>query len=346
MTQAKVGILNVTGYIGMEVARLLRNHPNVKLTAVTGRGAAGQKLAAFLPHLADFDLTITEEPEAKVDILFSALPHKASAEVCSQALDKGIKVIDLSADFRLKDAREYEQWYGITHPTPHLLTEAVFGLTELHRSQIASARLVANPGCYPTAAILALAPLVREGLIQPDIIVDGKSGISGAGRTLSLATHYAEVNENASAYALDGHRHLPEIVNELKSLNPRLPIALTFLPHFVPMTRGILCSCYASLAPGKLRAKKAKEELMELYLHSYKDEPFVRVVDYSPQTKLTWGNNLCLIHPTFDPRTGRVVVLSSLDNLVKGGAGQAIQNMNLMLGFPEAQGLEAPAIFP
>jgi N-acetyl-gamma-glutamyl-phosphate reductase len=340
MKRIKVGIINVTGYTGMELARLLYPHPGVQLASVTGRSAIGNKLGQLFPHLSDIDLTIQSEFE-DVELVFSAMPHKASAEGVLKALEQGIKVVDLSADFRLKEGAEYQLWYQVGHPAPELLGEAVYGLTELNRSQIASARLVANPGCYPTGAILALAPAVKGGIIEPDIVVDSKSGVSGAGRTLTLNTHFPEANENVSAYALGGHRHLPEMVQELQKLTPE-PLSITFLPHLVPMTRGILTSCYAKL----LRRETSKEEVEQLYREFYRAEPFVRVVDSPPQTKQTWGNNLCLIYATIDLRTGRLIVISCLDNLVKGGAGQAIQNMNLMLGFPETAGLEMPAVYP
>ncbi len=346
MHKTKIGIINVTGYAGVELARLLYQHPQVELTSITGRSAAGQKLGKVFPHLAGIDLTIKAELE-EVDLAFSAMPHKESAKEVIPLLKRGIKVVDISADFRLKDAEEYPSWYGFAHPAPELLEEAVFGLPELYKSQIMSARLVANPGCYPTSAILALAPAVKAGLIEPDIIIDSKSGISGAGRTLSLNTHYSEANEDVTAYALEGHRHLPEIIQELKLLRPKQPPSVTFIPHLIPMTRGILTTCYANLLPGKLPAgEKGKEELRQLYLDFYKDKPFVKVVESSPHTKHTWGNNLCLIHPTIDRSGKKLIVISCLDNLVKGAAGQAIQNMNLMLGLPETSGLEALAIYP
>ncbi len=336
----KVGVINVTGYTGMELARLLIHHPKVELTSVTGRSMAGEKLGVAFPHLSDINLIIQSELD-DVDLAFSAMPHKASAEVVLEALKRGIRVVDLSADFRLNDVRDYERWYGVSHPAPEFLKEAVYGLSELNRSQIAPARLVANPGCYPTSAILALAPAAKEGIIEPDIVIDSKSGLSGAGRTLSLTAHFSEAGESVSAYALDGHRHLPEIGQELGKLAPWTSPAITFLPHLVPMTRGILTSCYAKLA------REATEEgVRELYRQFYQDEPFVRVVDSPPQTKQTRGTNLCLIYPTIDPRTDRLIVVSCLDNLIKGGAGQAIQNMNLMLGFPEKMGLEMPAVYP
>ncbi len=341
MSQIRVGIINVTGYAGVELARLLHRHPEVKLSSITGRSAAGQKLAEVFPHLADIDMTITAELD-EVALAFSAMPHKASAEVILPLAERGIKVVDISADFRLKDASKYPEWYDFAHPTPELLQKAVYGLPEFHRSEIAKASLVANPGCYPTGALLALAPAVKEGLIHSDVIVDSKSGVSGAGRTLSLSTHYTEAVDNVRAYSLHGHRHLPEITQELETLSPGFSSSVTFLPHLVPTSRGILSSCYARLKDSKL----TKEELRELYRDYYKGEPFVRVVDSPPETKQTWGSNRCLIYPTVDYRTGRLIVVSCLDNLVKGAAGQAIQNMNIMFGFPETAGLEALPVYP
>lgn len=345
MAKIKTGIINVTGYAGVELARLLYRHPEVEITSVTGRSAAGKKLGEVFPHLYDIDLTI--EPElGQVDLAFSAMPHKESAAEIIPLLRHGIKVVDISADFRLKDAAEYPAWYGFEHPAPDLLTEAIYGLPELYRNQLSSVRLVANPGCYPTSAILALAPAVKESLIEPDIIFDSKSGISGAGRTLNLTSHYSEANEDVTAYSLNGHRHLPEIVQELNQLYQN-PLSVTFIPHLIPMTRGILTTCYARLKEGKISTgEKAEKELKQLYQDFYHDAPFVRVTDTPPHTKHTWGSNLCLVYPVIDNRTRRLIVISCIDNLVKGAAGQAIQNMNLMLGFPETTGLEAPAVYP
>ncbi|MFC2012019.1 N-acetyl-gamma-glutamyl-phosphate reductase [Chloroflexota bacterium] len=347
MSKTKAGIINVTGYAGLELARLLHQHPQVELVSVTGRSTAGQKLGTVFPHLADIALTIEAEL-SEVDITFSAMPHKESAEEVVPLVKSGVKVVDISADFRLKDTAEYPYWYGFSHPAPELLEEAVFGLPELYRSRIASARLVANPGCYPTGAILALAPAVKAGLIEPDIIIDSKSGVSGAGRTLSLKTHYSETNEDISAYGLEGHRHLPEIIQELKLLSPEKPPSVTFVPHLTPMTRGILTTAYATLSGEEKLAtgEKTKEQLRELYLDFYKDEPFVRVVEEPPHTKHTWGNNMCLVYPTIDLWRQKLIVISAIDNLVKGAAGQAVQNMNLMLGLPETTGLEALAVYP
>jgi len=343
MPQIKAGVINVTGYVGAELARLLYQHPQVEFVTVTGRSAAGQKLGDVFPNFAGTNYTIEAELDSEIDIAFSAMPHKSSVDVVPSLLKQGIKVVDASADFRLKNAGEYPKWYGFTHPSPELLREAVFGLPELHRGEIASASLVANPGCYSTAALLALAPIVKEGLIYPDIVVDSKSGVSGAGRTLSLTTHYSEADENVCAYSLEGHRHLPEIEQELKTLNPPFSPSITFVPHLVPMTRGILSTCYAKLADSR---RLTADSLKQLYREFYKRAPFVQITTKPPHTKHVWGTNFCLIYPTVDSKTARLIVISCLDNLVKGGAGQAVQNMNLMFDLPETTGLEALAIYP
>jgi len=343
----RAGIINVTGYAGAELARLLWRHPEVRLTSVTGRSAAGKPLGEVFPHLWPLDLTIGEELDS-VDVAFSALPHGASATALVPLIEAGLPVLDMSADFRLREVDDYESWYGRKHPAPHLLLDAVYGMPELHREEIARARLVAVPGCYPSSAIPALAPALKAGLIEPDIIIDSKSGISGAGRTLGLTYHYAEANESVSAYGLEGHFHLAEITQELTLLcDPPSAGRITFVPHLIPMTRGILSTCYAPLAPGRLSpGNRARSEVQEIYRDFYRHEPFIRVVDSPPQTKHTWGNNYCLLYPTVDMRTGRLVVVSCLDNLVKGAAGEAVQDMNLMLGLPETTGLEELAIYP
>ncbi len=343
MPKIKAGVINVTGYIGAELARLLCQHPQVKLATVSGRSAAGKKLGDVFPNFVGTDYIIKAELDSEIDIAFSAMPHKSSVDVVPSLLKQGIRVVDASADFRLKNTNEYPKWYGFTHPSPKLLRKAVFGLPELHREKIASASLVANPGCYSTGAILALAPIVKEGLIYPDIVVDSKSGVSGAGRTLSLTTHYSEINEDVCAYSLEGHRHLPEIEQELKALNPSISPSITFVPHLVPMTRGILSTCYAKLADSR---RLTVARLKQLYREFYKHDPFVQLTTTPPHTKHVWGTNLCLIYPTVDSRTDRLIVISCLDNLVKGGAGQAVQNMNLMFDLPETTGLEALAIYP
>lgn len=346
MSKIRAGIINVTGYAGVELARILGQHPEIKLTSVTGRSTTGQSLAEVFPHLANLDLTITSDLD-EVDVAFSALPHKESAKECLPLVQKGIKIVDISADFRLKDPTAYPAWYGFTHPAPELLKQSVFGLPEIYKSRIASAQIVANPGCFPTSAILALTPALRAGIIEPDVIIDSKSGISGAGRTLTLGTHFSEVNEDVSAYALEGHRHLPEIVQELNLANPNQTVKVTFIPHLIPMTRGILTTTYSNFKVGRIaRGKRKKDELINLYRDFYKGMPFVKVVDYPLHTKYTLGNNTCLIHPTTDCSGDKLIVFSCLDNLVKGAAGQAVQNANLMLDLPETMGLESPAIFP
>lgn len=342
----KVGIINVTGYAGSELARILYQHPKVELTCVTGRSAAGEKLGDVFPHLSALDLTIEPELTGSLDLVFSALPHKASAEAVIPVLKQGIKVVDISADFRLKQADEYQEWYGVDHPDPTYLEEAVYGLTELHQDDVRPARLVANPGCYPTSAILAMAPVVQLSIIEPDVIIDSKSGVSGGGRTLNMTNHFSEVNENVFAYGLSGHRHLPEITQELGALTQER-LSVTFVTHLIPMTRGILSTCYAHSRPGRLEDGDAGvKQLREVYQDFYADHPFVRITAQPPQTKQTLGNNVCLLYPTLDQRTGRVVVISCLDNLVKGAAGQAVQNMNLMCGFPEEESLESLAVYP
>lgn len=346
MSKVKAGIINVTGYAGSELARLLYIHPEVSLTCVTGRSAIGQKLGDVFPHLSDISLVIEAELKEKVDIVFSAMPHKASAEAILAIKDKCSRIIDISADFRLKNAGEYPHWYDFQHPSPELLSDAVYGLPELYKNEISHAFIVANPGCYPTGAILALAPLIKSGLIQPDIIIDSKSGVSGAGRTLSMNTHYAEATDNVTAYALDGHRHLPEIVQELKSLKSGWEPKVTFLPHLIPMSRGILTSCYAWPVEQNTGSGLSHNYLNELYKKFYMDSPFVRIFNQPPGTKHTWGSNFCFIYPTIDKRTGRIIVISSLDNLIKGAAGQAIQNMNIMMGFSETSGLESLPLYP
>ena len=342
----KAGIINVTGYAGSELARILYRHPHVEISSVTGRSAAGQKLGSVFPHLSALDLNITEDLADDVDVVFSALPHKASAEAVIPLLAKGTRVIDISADFRLKQANQYEEWYGVQHPDPSYLEDAVYGITELHEEEISRAQLIANPGCYPTSAILAMAPAVKLGLIEPDIVIDSKSGVSGAGRGLSMSTHYSEVNENTMAYSLAGHRHLPEITQELALLTDQT-LEITFLTHLVPMTRGILSSCYSRLKQGHtLMNKGTISDVKEAYKEFYKDHPFVVITDTPPQTKQTLGNNQCLIHPTIDLRTNRLIVISCIDNLVKGAAGQAVQNMNLMYQLPEETALESLAVYP
>ena len=342
----KVGIINVTGYAGAEVARILSRHEEVEITCVTGRSGAGKNLGDIFPHLSNLDMEISPDLDKSVDFVFSALPHAASAEALREAVSSGIKGVDISADFRIRDLNTYSEWYDVEHPCPELMESGVYGLPELHRSEIKDCQIAANPGCYPTASILGLAPALEAGIIEPEVIVDAKSGVSGAGRSLSLKIHYSEVNENISAYGLDGHRHMPEISQELDLLSAQ-HVNLTFLPHLIPMTRGILASCYAPLKDNYIaNTSDLKSAVKALYKDFYKDEKFTHVVDTPPMTKHTLGSNDCIIYPTVDIRAGRLMVVSCIDNLVKGAAGQAIQNMNIMCGMPEDSGLNQLAIYP
>ena len=336
------GILNVTGYAGAELARLLHGHPNVRLAAVTGRSAAGKRLPDVFPHLWAIDLPIVETlPD--VDVVFSALPHAAAAEQLVPYIEAGTPVVDMSADFRLKRVDEYEAAYKVTHPAAHLLQRAVFGLPELHRDEIAAAKLVAAPGCHSTGVILALAPAFAAGLIEPDVIADTKTGLSGAGRTLGLSVHFSEADENVAPYGLDGHRHLPEMTQELGTLAEAPAPSITFVPHYIPMTRGILSTCYATLRPG---VSIDRDGLKRAYRDFYREAPFVHVSDAAPSTKHVAGTNYCVIHPSIDSRTGCVVVASALDNLGKGAAGAAVQCFNVMSGLPETAGLQSLGLFP
>jgi N-acetyl-gamma-glutamyl-phosphate reductase len=359
-----VSIVNVTSYTGLELLRLLARHPRFVVKSATARSAVGQRLQDVFPQLrvgsergeqghtpVDPELVITEEP-AHTDLAFVCLPPGAAAESVLTLLERGTKVVDLSADFRLRDSLLYEEWYKHVHPAPALLETAVYGLCERYRQRIEGAWLIANPGCYATAALLGLIPALATGIVAPDVIIDAKSGVSGAGQSLTLGTHYAEVNEDLSAYSLSGHRHLPEITQELEAAacaggHPvSRALRLTFTPHLIPMTRGILATCYADLNQEAQAPVATTEEACALYEEFYADEPFVRVVDQAPHTKWTAGTNACLIYPTVDTRTKRLVVIACLDNLVKGAAGQAIQNANRLYGLPEASGLWSFAVYP
>jgi N-acetyl-gamma-glutamyl-phosphate reductase len=338
----RVGIINVTGFAGIEAARLLWSHPSARLVAATGRSLAGQKLGEAFPSLSVYgDFVIGDDIHEEVDVVMSALPTAASAEACAPFARRGIPVIDIAADFRLRDPTEFEAWFGQPHPAPDLLEEAVYGLPELNRDQIKAAKLVANPGCYPAASLLALAPAVAEGLVEDSIVVDAKSGISGAGRGTGGGYAYADVNEDVSAYKIANHNHQPEIAQELGALREGPTPRITFVPHLVPMTRGIHATCYA-----QLRRDVSEDDVRRLYRDFYGDAPFTSVVDKPPHTKHTLGNNMCLVHPVVDHRNGMLVAVGVLDNLVKGAAGQAIENMNLMLGLPQDAGLDLPAVFP
>jgi N-acetyl-gamma-glutamyl-phosphate reductase len=351
-----VSIVNATSYTAIELFRLLAWHPQFVVMSVTARNAAGQQLWEVFPQLralmspegekrsaVDPFLVLEKEP-AQTDLAFVCLPHAAAAETTVRLLEQGTRVVDLSADFRLRDAKVYEEWYQHVHPAPALLGAAVYGLCERYREQIRTTRLVANPGCHASTAILALAPAVSSGLIGPDVIIDSKTGISGGGRSPSPKFHYPEANEDACAYSVSGHRHLPEIEQELPAAAKEGQgggLRITFVPHLLPMTRGILATCYANL-----QRDVNIEELRAIYRDYYAYEPFVHVVDQPPHTKWAYGSNYCFIHPTLDPRTNRLVVVACLDNLVKGASGQAIENANLLFGLEETTGLEQLGVHP
>jgi len=343
-----VAVVGASGYTGVELLRLLHCHPEVAVTSITSEQSAGKPVADVFPSLRGRYAQVLENLEPvrvaeKADLIVTALPHKAAMEVVPTFLKLGKRVVDLSADYRFSDTAVYEKWYE-PHMNPENLKEAVYGLPEVRRERVMDARLVGNPGCYPTSVILGLMPLLKKGLVDTTtIIVDSKSGVSGAGRSAKVENLYCEVNDGFRAYGVGGvHRHIPEIEQELSLLAGR-PVTITFTPHLVPMDRGILSTMYARLA-----REASAAELVTLYAEFYGGEPFVRVLPVGsvPSTAHVRGSNFCDIGLAVDSRTGRVVVVSAIDNLVKGAAGQAVQNMNIMYGFPETMGLEGLPLFP
>jgi N-acetyl-gamma-glutamyl-phosphate reductase len=334
-----VAVVNGAGYGGVELLRLLRAHPAFELIEVTARSDAGKPVSAIFPHLANLDMTFGERVE-RAELVFLALPDHASVEIAPGLLAEGRRVVDLSAGFRLRDASLYPTWYGYEHAAPALLETAVYGLTEWARERLPKASLVACPGCYPTAALLALGPALKEDLIAPDVIVDAISGVSGAGRTLRLSSHYSEANEDVTAYSVGGHRHWPEILQGMRA-GSGVAARLTFTPHLAPMTRGILATCYADLREGVTLG-----DVRAAYERAYTDEPFVALVEEPPHTKWTLGSNRCFVYTTVEARSGRLIAISALDNLVKGAAGQAIQCANVMYGLPETLGLPREGVYP
>jgi N-acetyl-gamma-glutamyl-phosphate reductase len=335
----RVAILGASGYTGLELIRLLLRHPEATITALATRQAEAPHVAEVHPSLTgQLDLRMEQlspsEIRVRADCAFSCLPHGASAEMVEQLLAAGVKVIDFSADYRLSDHAVYEKWYGIKHPNAERMAQTVYGLPEFYRDAIKGANLVANPGCYPTSAILALAPLLRERLISPEgIIVDSKSGVSGAGRNTKPNLHYPECNENFSAYGVGTHRHMPEIDQLLSTIGGQT-VEVVFTPHLVPMDRGILSTCYATPTAGS-GVEKCRDALREQYVN----EPFVHVRDDLPTSKDVTGSNHC--HLTVRECRGRVIVVSVIDNLIKGASGAAVQNFNLMHGFAETTALQA-----
>lgn len=345
----RVGIIGATGFVGGELIRILERHPQVRIAGLQGRDRDANPVSDPHPHLARTDHVI-DSTLPDVDAVFLALPHGAAAAVVPGLIDKGTRVIDLGADYRLRDASDYERWYGFEHPAPELLADAVYGLPELHRDELVAlgdrdVAIVGAPGCYPTTTLLGLAPLARAGLIG-DLVVDAKSGVSGAGREPKAGLTYAEVNESVKAYGVRGHRHVAELEQELQALgsdadaNPGA-YGIDFLPHLIPMTRGILSASHVRPTRSVTSA-----ELSELYAAAYGGERFVQVVERPPSTGHVLGSNECRVYVQIDERTGRITTISVTDNLVKGAAGQAVQAFNVVFGLPESAGLEQLPLSP
>ena len=348
--QIPVAVVGASGYTGVELLRLLADHPRVSLAHLCAHRNAGQRAADLFPNLLGrVDLVCrpfdADEVAANAKVAFLALPHGESVPAAKALLERGLTVLDLSADFRLHDAAAYAQWYG-EHTAPELLDVAVYGQPELHRERLTGARLVAVPGCYPTATILALAPLLAARLVQPSgIIVDAKSGTSGAGRTPGLATHFSEAGEGVRAYKVAEHRHTPEIEQELAQVAGE-PVVITFTPHLLPMSRGILATCYATPTATPNGATRSRADYLDALRARYAGERFVQVVEHPPDTAHLRGSNQVHVGAWVDARAGRVVVMGAIDNLVKGAAGQAVQAMNAVLGWPESTGVDGAGVFP
>jgi N-acetyl-gamma-glutamyl-phosphate reductase len=334
--KVKAAVAGANGYAGMTLVNLLARHPSVELLQLTSRSFAGKPYESVFPLLELKGEFLPDPDPAGIDVVFSCLPHNVGAGKAGGWLAAGARVIDMSADFRLKDPSQYPKWYGQKHPAPALLARAVLGLPELHERELVGAELIAVPGCYSTAAILALAPAVASGLVGSDIIVDAKSGVSGSGRSPSIGVHFSEVNESLGAYSIAGHRHQPEMTQELSALG-RNGIQITFVPHLAPMTRGILATCYFDL-------KGSLAQLQDAYREFYAGQPFTRVITQSPTTKLASHSNLCLVNVS--AQNDKAVVTAALDNLVKGAAGQGVECFNLAFGFDRKTALEAPIQWP
>ena len=349
----KVGIIGATGYAGNELVRLLMGHKDVEIKWYGSRSYIDKKYAEVYQNMFEIveDNCLDdnmEELASKVDVIFTATPQGFLAGVLTEEILSKVKIIDLSADFRIKDVKTYEKWYKIEHKSPQFIEEAVYGLCEINRDKVKGARLIANPGCYTTCSILTAYPLVKEGLIDPDtLIIDAKSGTSGAGRGAKLPNLFCEVNENMKAYGVTNHRHTPEIEEQLGYAAGK-EIVVNFTPHLIPMNRGILATEYATLNKKADGTLPTYGEVKAVYDKYYKNEKFVRVLekDICPETKWVEGSNYVDVNFKIDERTGRIVMMGALDNLVKGAAGQAVQNMNLLFGFDEAEGLNLVPMFP
>lgn len=346
MDKVRIGVIGASGYTGADLVRLAARHPRIEIVTLTANTHAGKTMADVFPHLGQLPLPKLLKNEdadwSKVDAVFCGLPHATSQEVIA-ALPEALKVIDMSADFRFRDPQTYERWYGGAHKAPELQKQAVYGLTEHYRAEIAKARLVACPGCYPTAALTVILPLVRAGLIDAgDLIIDAKSGVSGAGRSLKQNILFCEAGEGLSPYAIASHRHAPEIEQEVSRAAGQ-PVIVNFTPHLIPMSRGELVTVYA-----RLRRGSTADECAATLAERYRDEPFVFLSPKGimPATQTVRGSNNVVLGVYADRMPGRVILVAALDNLVKGSAGQAVQNFNLMFGLPETMGLEQVALFP
>ncbi len=344
----KAAIIGGTGYGAVELVRLLHNHPLVEISTIVSHSNSGNELQSIYPHLSGIIETSFSEMDVEVvseeaDLVFFGTPSGVSTELVPQFLEQGVKCIDLAGDFRLDSPEIYEKWYKLSAPPQEYTEKATYGLSEIYKEEVKNSTLIANPGCYPTATLLALIPILKEQLIEPQsIIIDAKSGLSGAGRSVSLKAHFSESNENFRAYKLAEHQHIPEI-EQILVKESGIDLQVSFTPHLVPMTRGIMCTIYSNMTVGK-----TTEEIIELYQSFYKEHPFVRVRPEGiiPGTKEVYGSNYCDIGFKVDDRTGRLMIVAVIDNLVKGAAGQAIQNMNLIQGWDEQTGLTNVPIYP
>ena len=344
----KVGIIGSTGYAGAEIVRILLNHPEAEIVWYGSRSYVDKKFSEVFANMFQIvpDICKGEDMDKladEVDVIFTATPQGLCASIVNEDILSKTKIIDLSADFRIKDVNIYEDWYGITHPSPEFISEAVYGLCEVNRDKIRDARLIANPGCYPTCSFLSIYPLAKEGLIDMNtIIIDAKSGTSGAGRGAKVNNLYCEVNENIKAYGVASHRHTPEIEEQLTYASGQ-DVVINFTPHLVPMNRGILVTAYATLTKDI-----SEDELRSIYTEYYKDEQFVRFLEKGvcPETRWVETSNYVDVNIKKDERTNRVIMMGAMDNLVKGAAGQAVQNMNIMFGLPENMGLNFVPAFP
>ncbi len=347
--KVRIGVLGASGYTGSDLVRLAARHPNIEISVLTANAHAGKPVAQVFPHLGHTPLPdlikIDDADWGQVDAVFCGLPHGTTQDITRSlaASHPAIKIIDMSADFRLRNTKTYSEWYGIEHRATELQTQAVYGLTEFYRDEIKDAGLVACPGCYPTAVLMALLPVVASGLVDAgDLVIDAKSGVSGAGRAAKEATLFCEVGEGLSPYAIGKHRHAPEIEQEI-SVAAGSDIIVNFTPHLIPMSRGELCTCYV-----RLRGGATASDLRATLAERYRDEPFVRVLENGvvPATQHVRGSNHVLIGVFEDRISGRAIIISALDNLVKGSAGQALQNFNLIFGYGETTGLEQLPLFP